>query len=274
MDVAWEDLGIGSGHDDILWELFHENTKLSRCFSGRSPKEIEKHVEGLQESLSFDGYPIITLPRLLPPMAMSVGKAIQSRTSEREMIPRMVRLKQLATILHHSYGVTRRAGYGDRGLRATPSAGALFPLELFVHARCVHDLAPGLYHYNPTKHHLRHVRKGDCTEEIGNCFTEPAIPRQASLIVFVTALFERTTFKYGDRGYRFVFLEAGHVVQNINIVCSALRLGSLNVGGFFDREIDKFLRLNGLNHSIIYIVVIGSKSKVSSKEPRILGIGG
>jgi SagB-type dehydrogenase family enzyme len=182
------------------------------------------------------------------------------------MVPKTVRLEQLASILRHSYGVTRQACYAGRGFRVVPSAGALFPLEIFVLARRVHNLAAGLYHYNPPKHHLRYLRNGDYTDEISRCLTEPIIARQASLLVFITALFERTTYKYGDRGYRFVFLEAGHVAQNINIMSSALRLGSLNVGGFFDREVDQFLRLNGISHSTIYMTAIGSKLGHSSKE--------
>jgi SagB-type dehydrogenase family enzyme len=83
------------------------------------------------------------------------------------------------------------------------------------------------------------------------------IGQNASLIVFITAVFERSVFKYGDRGYRFIFLEAGHVAQNINLVATALGLGSVNIGGFFDREIDEFLDLDGVTHSTIYMVAIG-----------------
>ena len=141
-----------------------------------------------------------------------------------------------------------------------PSAGALYPLELFVQVRRVHKLRLGLYHYNPQRHQLRRVREGDYTNDISYCLVQKAIPKNASFLILITALFERTTFKYGDRGYRFVLLEAGHVAQNINIACSGFKLGSLNIGGFLDREFDKFLQLDGITHSHIYMVAVGTLS--------------
>jgi SagB-type dehydrogenase family enzyme len=89
----------------------------------------------------------------------------------------------------------------------------------------------------------------------------PELALGASLIVFITAIFERSIFKYGDRGYRFVFLEAGHVGQNINLVTNALGLGCTNIGGFFDRQIDDFLGIDGVTHSTIYMMAIGKKKK-------------
>ena len=77
---------------------------------------------------------------------------------------------------------------------------------------------------------------------------------------FMTAMFERTVFKYGDRGYRFTFLEAGHVAQNMSLVATALGLGCVNIGGFYDREIDEFLGIDGLTHSTLYMLAIGGKS--------------
>lgn len=73
----------------------------------------------------------------------------------------------------------------------------------------------------------------------------------------VDAVFERSTFKYGDRGYRYALLEAGHVAQNLNLAATALNYGCVNIGGFFDRKIDQFLGLDGLTHSTIYMMLIG-----------------
>jgi SagB-type dehydrogenase family enzyme len=79
-------------------------------------------------------------------------------------------------------------------------------------------------------------------------------------MVFITALFQRSTFKYGPRGYRFAFLEAGHVAQNINLASTAMGLGSVNICGYFDREIDELLGIDGLKHSTIYMIGIGKNS--------------
>ena len=83
--------------------------------------------------------------------------------------------------------------------------------------------------------------------------------QDSSAIVFITALFERTTFKYGSRGYRFALLEAGHVAQNLDLAAAGLGLATLNVGGFVDRQIDDLLGLDGLLHSTIYICAIGAE---------------
>jgi SagB-type dehydrogenase family enzyme len=87
--------------------------------------------------------------------------------------------------------------------------------------------------------------------------------RVSSLIILITAVFERSTIKYGDRGYRFALLEAGHVAQNINLVANALGLGSINLGGYFDRRADDFLGIDGLTHSTIYMAGIGAKTDSS-----------
>lgn len=261
MARAWHEQELGLQAEPILWELFHENTKLSRLCVGRSEEEMEKHVEGLLESFPFKGYPITKLPKRMATFKMRIGQAMNSRSSAREMHSRTVRLEKLATILHYGYGITRRTTNNPRGFRAVPSAGALFPLEIFVQVRRVQSLTQGLYHYNPQGHHLRMVREGEDIKQLQSCFAQDTIPANASFLIFITALFERSTFKYGDRGYRFVFLEAGHVAQNISIVCSALRLASLSIGGFFDREIDRFLVLDGITHSTIYVIAVGSQAQ-------------
>jgi SagB-type dehydrogenase family enzyme len=115
---------------------------------------------------------------------------------------------------------------------------------------------------------LRLLREGDETRTISQAVVQPDIARGAAMIVFITAFFERTIFKYGDRGYRFILLEAGHVAQNLNLVSNALGLGSLNIGGFFDREIDDFLNLDGVTQSSIYMIAIGKKKKSGSPQPQ------
>jgi len=263
MQSRWESLALGLESKSPLWELFHENSKLNRLESSASDMELREYLAGLHESLPFDGFPTIVLPKRLHPLKMPVDQAIESRISVREMIPHALRLDQLASLLHYSYGVTRnekRSGL-QRSLRVVPSAGALYPLEIFIHAANVQSISQGLYHYNPVRRHLRLLREGDITDELVRCFMSNTVPAHASLLIFITALFERSTFVYGDRGYRFALLEAGHVAQNINLVASSLRLGCLSIGGVFDRLIDTFLQLDGITHSTVYVLAIGAASR-------------
>lgn len=81
------------------------------------------------------------------------------------------------------------------------------------------------------------------------------------MVLFITALFERTVFKYGDRGYRFVLMEVGHLAQNVHLVTQGVGLAGVSIGGFFDREMDRLLRLDGLNHSTLCLIAIGKNSE-------------
>jgi SagB-type dehydrogenase family enzyme len=106
---------------------------------------------------------------------------------------------------------------------------------------------------------LRIVSRGDQSLKISESLLDKNIAYEASLIIFITAIFERSTLKYSDRGYRFVLLEAGHIAQNINLVINGMGLGCINLGGFFDRQVDELLELDGINHSTIYMIAIGKK---------------
>jgi SagB-type dehydrogenase family enzyme len=165
----------------------------------------------------------------------------------------------LAALLHYAYGISRdnKGTALPRPFRVVPSGGALYPLEIFFYSKLTDGLKAGLYHYNPSKNHLRFLLPGDHTRRISEAMVQPEIGQNASLMVFLTAVFERSVFKYGDRGYRFILLEAGHVAQNINLVSNALDLGCVNIGGFFDREIDEFLDLDGVTFSTIYMIAVG-----------------
>lgn len=249
--------------DDPAWELFHEACKTG-SYDDFPPQEmLLERMRRMEESLDFDMYPAIPLPEQRAPLSMGLSEAVLTRVSARGMRPERLSLEQLATLLHHAYGVTRdNEGTGfPRPFRAAPSGGALYPLELFLHSRCLEGAPPGLYHYNPTRNELRRVLDEDQTSRIADTFIpfQSHLALDASVLVFLTAMFERSTFKYSTRGYRFVLLEAGHVAQNLNLVANGLGLASLNVGGYFDRRLDDFLGLDGLTHSAIYMVAIGGR---------------
>jgi SagB-type dehydrogenase family enzyme len=257
----WQDILLPPGNEDHLWELFHENSKISRYYRSASNEEVLGRLREFHESLPYVGYPAVNLPRSLTALGLSLEKAITTRASVRNMVPCLLTLENVATLLHYAYGVTRDSNGGGlpRALRAAPSGGGLYPLELYFHSTYIEGLQGGLYHYNPAENNLRLLHAGDDTRRISEALVHPDIATGASLIILITAVFERTIFKYGDRGYRFLLLEAGHVAQNINLVVNGLGLGCVDIGGFFDRQIDDLLGLDGLTHSTIYRVAIGKK---------------
>lgn len=257
----WQQVRANDLDEEVLWETFHENSKTGRHDLVPIGSAVVAQMQKLHESLPFDGYPRIALPREWPPPALSLNDAIARRTTARELGPCPVQLQHLAALLFNAYGVTRdNSGTSYvRAFRTVPSGGGLYPLELFFHARGVSGLEAGLYHYDAAQHCLRLLRVGDRSSEIAACLVQPELAERASIVVFLTALFERSTFKYRDRGYRFVLLEAGHVAQNINLSAVAYGYGVVNVGGFFDREVDAWLGLDGVEHSTVYLNVIGQK---------------
>ena len=257
----WEEILLTDCHEAREWELFHENSKIGRYTQALPQEEVRARMSSLYESLPYVGYPVVDLPHMFSPLPHSLEQAITSRTSVRNFSPASLTLEKISTILHFAYGITREANDPSlpRSFRVVPSGGALYPLEIFFHTACVKGLQAGLYHYNPLAHHLSFLRNEDGTERLLAALVQPELARGAAIIIFLTALFERSTFKYGNRGYRFILLEAGHVAQNVNLVATALGLGSVNIGGYFDREVDDFLEIDGVTHSTIYLIAIGEK---------------
>jgi SagB-type dehydrogenase family enzyme len=258
---SWDDFLLSKDTEPV-WELFHENSKIGRHAQALSDDEVLLRMSELEESLVYKGYPCFDLPDSLVPLNLSLEQAIATRSSIRDMTPSQLSLPELGTLLHYAYGVTQpnRQGKSIRPFRAVPSGGGLYPLEIFFHTTQVTGLESGLYHYHPTYRRLRLLRNGDDSARIAESMLQPSIALGASLIIFLTALFQRSVFKYGDRGYRYAMFEAGHVAQNVNLVCKGLGLGCVNLGGFYDREIDEQLELDGLTHSTIYIVAVGKEN--------------
>jgi SagB-type dehydrogenase family enzyme len=265
----WEEILLPSAGRD-LWELFHENSKTSRYEALPPDEEVLATMQLTWQALPFTGYPAVELPAKLPSLNLTLSEAITTRTTARQLQSGKIALAEVAALLFYAYGITRENVGTEfpRPFRVVPSGGALYPLELFFYSKMVTGLEAGLYHYNPLEKVLRRVRAGEQTELIESILVQRELATCASLLVFITAVFERSTFKYGNRGYRFALLEAGHVAQNVNLVANALGLGCANLGGYFDRRADDFLDLDGLLHSTIYMVVIGHRAASAAEDQR------
>jgi SagB-type dehydrogenase family enzyme len=255
---TWHDLHTPAPPDEEVWELFHENTKGGLLDPGFSHSDVLAQMREMIPSLAYDQYPTFPLPAPAP-LDIALGDAIGRRRSARGLDPAQLSGPQLAALLHAAYGITHENedGVFPRPFRSVPSAGGLYPLELYVHSIALDGFPAGLYHYDPSRSSLALLHQGDSRRDIAETLVQGDLAQSSSAIVFITALFERTTFKYGGRGYRFTLLEAGHVAQNLNLAAIGLGLTSLNVGGFVDRRADDLLRLDGLLHSTVYICAIG-----------------
>jgi SagB-type dehydrogenase family enzyme len=253
----WQAL-VYQDDEEPVWELFHENTKLDAGSALPGHEQSAAWMERVSGSLAYDHHPAVPLPEPAP-LDMPLGRAVTGRATAESLTRRTLTLAELTALLECAYGVNRDAEStrARKPLRTVPSAGALYPLELFFHTRATEGLEPGLYHYNPLRRELRQVRAGDHTARLASALLQKQLAVDCSLLIVVCGLFERMVGKYGDRGYRFVLLEAGHVAQNLNLAACGLGLGSIDVGGFFDRRLDSLLGLDGLLQSTLYVVAVG-----------------
>jgi SagB-type dehydrogenase family enzyme len=179
----------------------------------------------------------VALPEPSKSGQISVEGAIAARRSVREYGDDPVLLSQLSQILWAAQGIT-----GERGFkRAAPSAGAKYPLEIFVAIGNVERLAPGLYRYKPETHSLSVARTGDVRRELCSEALSQECVRGAPLDVVIAADYERTMEKYGDRGVRYVHMEVGAVAENIYLQAESLGLGTVFVGAFSDGGVKKLL---------------------------------
>lgn len=184
---------------------------------------------------------------------------ICSRRSCRRYSSRPLALADLAELLAGTYGASRVVAIDgvEIATRSVPSAGALFPLELYLVLTNVEAVADGLYHYSIPAHALEPVRAGTDDAEFREAFLAAPLLANANALVFLTAVFDRTLHKYGARGYRYVLLEAGHAAQNLCLLATERGLASLCVGGFADATINRFLGLDPRIEAAVYCVGLG-----------------
>lgn len=244
-------------------ESFHE---ASRLYPNIAPERLDVLNElslgrelartASRSGRTHDHRTAVALPPPLP-LRIRLGDAIERRRSVSPQVLRPIRLRELATLLACSYAARGRTRVEMR--RPIPSAGALYPLELYVVAQAVDRLAPAVYHYDPFRHFLTLLGPVD-RRAVREAFTDPAVADGASAIVVVAGVFWRSRFKYGQRGYRFTLLEAGHLVQNAVLAAAQLDLAALPFGGFYDRRLDQIVGADGLDEASVHVLVLGGEA--------------
>jgi SagB-type dehydrogenase family enzyme len=262
-----EDFLLDRGAEPV-WELFHENSKTSlyerHPYFPHHPSDatVVSVMRQLRSVKPYADRPKLGLPRELPATDRPFHETMLARTTARSFATGPISIAALAAVLRLSAGVTRDnadTAY-PRPFRITPSGGALYPLELYVDAGRVDGLEPGLYHYDPEDHELDVLRTGDELERLADCLVQPELARGAAAAVLVSAVFFRSTVKYGDRGYRFVLMEAGHLAQNALLAAEGLGIGSAPIGGYLDRAVDRLIGVDGVDESVVYVLLFGRQS--------------
>ncbi len=189
----------------------------------------------------------IKLPNPIEKGTLSLEEALQRRRSVRDYKRGALNLKEVSQLLW--------AG-GGRNLyrRTAPSAGATYPLELYLVSGEIEGLEMGLYHYLVSRHSLEKIKEEDLRKRLCRAALEQRVIERAPATLIIAADYPRTTGHYGQRGVRYVHMEVGHIGQNIALQAVALDLGTVMIGAFQDKDIKEIL---GIEEEPLYLIPVG-----------------
>jgi SagB-type dehydrogenase family enzyme len=197
----------------------------------------------------------IELPGFGDMGSMTVREALEARKSIRlysgESLPQEV----LSFLLWASGGIQRV----ERGMafRTAPSAGALYPIETYLVLQAVSGIDPGIYHYAVKGHGLERLKSGQYGHETTQAALGQKMCLNAAVVFIWTALFARSKWKYKERAYRYVYLDAGHIAENLALAATSIGLGTCQIGALFDDEVNAIIGIDGTDESVVYMSVVG-----------------
>ncbi len=189
----------------------------------------------------------ITLPKPKEKGALSIEETLNQRRSVRDYKKGSLSLEEVSQLLW--------AGSGKNLYRRTaPSAGATYPLEIYLVVGEVEGLEPGVYHYSISKHTLERIKEQDVRRGLCRAALEQRMIERAPISIIISADYDRTAGHYGQRGMRYVHMEVGHVGQNVSLQAVALNMGTVMIGAFEDKQVKEIL---GIEEEPLYIIPIG-----------------
>jgi SagB-type dehydrogenase family enzyme len=170
-----------------------------------------------------------------------------------------LRGEHLADLLWATQGITAR--HGELFLRTAPSAGGLYPIETYLSIRAIEGFEPGIYHFRPHAFDLELIRRGDRSKELAEAALGQMIVRGAQVTFIWAAMIARSKWKYRQRAYRYIYLDAGHIAQNLYLAGEALGLGVCGIGALFDDMVNDIVGLDGFEETVIYMATVGRTRK-------------
>lgn len=204
---------------------------------------------------SYPDKPKIELPKQNNIKTETLNHAILNRRSIRDFSKKPLSKEQLSYLIWASTGLQRK----ERGFeyRTAPSAGALYPIETYVVINNVKNIAQGVYHYNIESNHLEEIKKGDHRSVIAEAALNQPMCYHAAAVFIWTAIFNRSKCKYGQRAYRYIYLDAGHIAENLALSATSINLGTCQVAALYDDEVNQIIDIDGITESTIYLSVVG-----------------
>jgi len=218
----------------------------------------EKERPAIAPAPAYKDYPAaekIALPVNPKRPAADLWQLLQQRRSERRFSGSPMSLDDLALLLWACQGVTAQAG--PFLLRTAPSAGALYPIETYVAADHIDGLPPGLFHFNVRTFQLERLTDRAAGPLVARAALDQSFIGQAAAVFIWSAVLRRNMAKYGQRGLRYICLDAGHICQNLQLAAVALGRRSCPVAAIYDDELGELLGLDGVEESVLYLAPVG-----------------
>jgi SagB-type dehydrogenase family enzyme len=182
-------------------------------------------------------------------------ETIAQRRSIREFSDQSINFSELSQLIWATQGITLKAWGFD--FRASPSAGALYPIETYLVLNRVEEIPPGLYHYDVKKAGLILLKEGRFGPVLCQAGLGQEMLEEAACVFVWTAIVERSKWKYRERAYRYIYMDAGHIGQTLYLAATALNLGCCTVGAFFDEEVDRMVGVDGKDEISVYLGAVG-----------------
>jgi len=216
---------------------------------------VAKIFRKLMPAKAYKEYPEAKIIKLPKPeyRGITVEEALLKRRSQRNYSNKPLSIAYLSQLIFAASGIT-----SEQGGRTAPSAGSKRPIEIYLIVNNVEGLEQGIYHYAVKKHSLEKIKPGNFSKDITSAGLEQAMLGDADVTFVITAVFDRITQKYGERGFRYAYMEAGHISQNICLQSVSLGVGSVCVGAFFDKKVNELIGIDGINEAAIYLHAVGT----------------
>lgn len=239
-----------------IGDQFQQGTKYFR-------EEMGGHtLDWANQPETFKNYPEAPRIQLTAPQTENgpdLWQILGNRRSVRHFKAEPIEIAALSQLLWGTQGITRQRG--RHLFRTAPSAGALYPIETYLMILAVNDIEPGIYHYSVRDHALEQLKAGYFARQAVQAALDQEMVALAPVTFIWTAVFDRSKWKYRQRAYRYIYLDAGHIAGQLAVVATGLELGSCQIAALYDDEVNALLEIDGETESVVYMSVVGQPAK-------------
>jgi SagB-type dehydrogenase family enzyme len=235
-----------------IGDLFQQETKYIRGKLSGGPLIWSAKPKTYK---TYPASPKVKLDKPEVKGGMPLWEVIKKRQSIRNYRNTPLEKGFLSQLLWATQGISREAM--DFEFRTAPSAGALYPVETYLILNNVEGIEQGVYHYDVKNHQLDLLKRGDFRMNVAQAALDQDMAYSANAVFVWTALFERSKWKYKQRAYRYVYLDAGHIADNLALAAVALGLGTCQIGALYDDEVNELVDIDGEDESILYMSTVG-----------------